>query len=706
MKHDEPLVPTAEYKPPSNKMNVHIKKLDTKMGETEYKKESLEPFLDGDFMNCPKCAAKLSPGAEFCGLCGSSSKPVTKSVPALKEEAKISKEEEVKASKLAIKATKKPSWRRVTIKLKKKLKELNTFQRGRAILKGQKTSVDTPHPLLSQREILTNINEQMGAVATPIRTGEIQIIEEPAGGLASIYDLPKEAKVPPLPAALTAIQDLSGGYGVLVSASSIQAVSKPPEVPKRSNAPPPIRAKKAGDFEEFGATETAPAPIRINTLELEIIEDPTEQRSSAYSQQVDPKALSDGIRDPAFVGPVVIHHKRQSSGSQDSGEIAISKTASKSRRFIVAALAVATGAVGMYIVMTPPSGQDNAAQFVAAATPSITVQPTTVLIVANDAKIADAATLALQGKWEQAAALAEEAQSPDLAKRYRIEAEVSQNLKDCRKARDEKKLEEAMAACHLVELVEGSRSAQMAASEIEELKKSYKSRHVPLTKKEISRGDLVNAKQEIQFLSLYLGQDNSDTIILQRLYSEQVKKLSAKDKIIALYEPSISPKKSVTSSVPQAELSPVSPTPPTATPAPGSGAKAYSVNGVLVSLGGFTNKTKDPSLTSKFQSAVSRNLSSAGKLTTSAGGKGPLTISGSIVKVETKTSGGKTSVSVGVSLQITRDSALLGAIYKEGASEFSGTITAAEEKAGQDAVIKDLADNVFSSFKASLNKFK
>jgi hypothetical protein len=668
-------------------------------------------------MNCLKCAATLLPGAEFCGLCGCSSKPVSKSIPALTPEVDLTEKKEAKVSEPIAKAIKKRRGRRFQSKRKEKLTTPKSFQRGPALVveAPKKPDHNVPIPSPSQREILTDINMRMGVIATPLRTGEIQIIEEPEGGLASIYDQHKEVKAPPLPVALVASQESFGDYGALVSESSLQVISKPPQ---KVSVPPPLHAKKASDFEDFSAPETdlpkaSPEPIRINTMELEIMEDPSEQMPSGYGEHVAPKSPSysnlkvvvESNRDPAFLGPVVIQNKPQSSSSQDSGEIAIRKTAKKSKRFMVAALAMATAAVGAYIILTPPQPQDNTAQFVAAATPSITAQPTTMVIVSNDAKISDAAALAIQGKWKEAAALAEEADNPGLATRYLIEGEVNQNLQDCRKAREEKRLEDAMAACHLVALVQGSRSAQIATPEIEELKKSYKSRHIPLTKKEISRGDLANAKQEIDLLSLYLGAENPDTIILQRLYSEQTKKLSTKDKAITETNIPSSPK-ALPPSTPKPNLTPVATIPPTAAPAPELGMKAYSVSGVLVSLGGFTNKTKDPSLTSKFQSAISRNLTSSGKLTTSAGGKGPVTISGSIVKVETKNSGGKTSVIVGVSLQITRDSAFLGAITKEASAEFSGSITTGEEKAGKDEVIKALADDVFSSFKKSINKFK
>jgi hypothetical protein len=619
--------------------------------------------------------------------------PVSKSVTALKEEAKPA--EVVVAS-----AKTRRRWKQKTVKLKKKLKELKAFRRGpqstppaapvlAALQESAARPINRPTASPSQRDILLGINEKMNAVATMIRTGELQVVEEPDGGLPSMVESKASS---------------ASDYGALVSESSLKAVSRA----DAKKAPPPPPLKKAGDFEDFSAPATdlpkvQSVPVRINTLELEIAEDPSEKLASGYAAHVAPAPSAfKGI--DSTVEPIVISSKPP----QDSGEIALRKNANKSKTFMIAALALAAGAVGAF-ALAPKS--DNATiQSVAAAAPPITVQPTLVT-VSNDEKISQAAALAVQGKWDEAAVLAEAAQSPDLAKRYRIEGEVSQNLKDCRAARDEKKLEVAMAACHLVEIVEGSQSAQIAIPEIEKLKKEYKTKHVPITKKGISRNttaSLSEAKQEIELLALYLGEDHTDVNLLEKLYQEQLKKLPGKEKMVAQNETSAlsktpTPTATNNDTKVSASLVPITPTP---TAAITSGGPIYLVNGVYLSLGGFSNRTKDSALTAKYQSAISRSLSSSGKISAPPSGKDPITLLGAVTKSETKVSGGSTVITVSVSLQVTRNKAILAFLSKDASAEFSGSISPAEEKSGKDEVIKALADGIFVDLKKSLGKFK
>lgn len=145
---------------------------------------------------------------------------------------------------------------------------------------------------------------------------------------------------------------------------------------------------------------------------------------------------------------------------------------------------------------------------------------------------------------------------------------------------------------------------------------------------------------------------------------------------------------------------------PAATPTPGGG---YLVGDVFIQLGKFTNTSKvaDPSLIKKFQSQLEVELSTSGKKASSPPkGKKTLTLDGSVQKVEAKSGGGATALTLGLSVTVTRDRSILAIVQKEATIEYDGKLSSREEVSGREELLETLIPETYKDVKKNLPKWK
>jgi hypothetical protein len=135
----------------------------------------------------------------------------------------------------------------------------------------------------------------------------------------------------------------------------------------------------------------------------------------------------------------------------------------------------------------------------------------------------------------------------------------------------------------------------------------------------------------------------------------------------------------------------------------------YMINDVYVELGKFTNTTKiiDPALLAQFQKLLDNQLSSTGKKMTSAPlGKKALTLDGSIKKIEAKSSGKSTELTLVVSIIVTREKAFLGAFEKDASLELDAKPTAADESSGREELMDVLVPATYNDLNKTISRWK
>jgi hypothetical protein len=393
----------------------------------------------------------------------------------------------------------------------------------------------------------------------------------------------------------------------------------------------------------------------------------------------------------------------------------------RSRWLLAAPLLLVAALAGAYQagLFSSAEAVNAAAKLPAPAVASAVVVPATSV---NEAKLALASELATQGKWDEAAVAAEEGGRADLARTYRTEDEAEKNLRACQSARAEERLNEALAACYLAEQSSHTLAARVAVEVGAELRKPYKAEHIPLTKKHLKRNtpkSLVEARHEIELLARYFGPEDKDAKALRRELEKLTKKLKPNEALaltgdapdaspLAAAKPDLTktPAPAKVADPKGADATPTaSPSPATETPTPAG--KVYALGGAYLKLGAFSNSAKkaDPSLGTTYQSAISRQVSK-GKLSAPPAGKIPITVSGAVTKAETKKSGSGATVSVHLSLQVTRENVLLASFSKNASSEYDSMPSSSEEKEARAELVKMLSDLLWNDLQKSLPKFK
>lgn len=143
--------------------------------------------------------------------------------------------------------------------------------------------------------------------------------------------------------------------------------------------------------------------------------------------------------------------------------------------------------------------------------------------------------------------------------------------------------------------------------------------------------------------------------------------------------------------------------------APVASSGGYVVNDVYVELGKFTNNTKitDPALLSQFQKLLDKQLSTTGKKVTSAPtGKKTLTLDGSIKKIEAKSSGKSTELTLSVSIIVTREKAFLASFEQNASIELDAKPTPSDESSGRQDLMDALVPATYSDLNKNLSRWK
>ena len=138
-------------------------------------------------------------------------------------------------------------------------------------------------------------------------------------------------------------------------------------------------------------------------------------------------------------------------------------------------------------------------------------------------------------------------------------------------------------------------------------------------------------------------------------------------------------------------------------------AGGYMVNDVYVELGKFTNNTKitDPALLSQFQKLLDKQLSSSGKKMTAAPiGKKTLTLDGSIKKIEAKSAGKVTELTLSVSIIVTREKAFLASFEQNASIELDAKPTPSDESSGREDLMDALVPATYSDLNKNLSRWK
>lgn len=146
---------------------------------------------------------------------------------------------------------------------------------------------------------------------------------------------------------------------------------------------------------------------------------------------------------------------------------------------------------------------------------------------------------------------------------------------------------------------------------------------------------------------------------------------------------------------------------PTATPVPLS-AGGYLIGDVYVELGKFSDNTKldDPAMATRFQKFLDGELAAAGKKASAPPkGKKPLTLAGTILKAESKVTGKTTSVSVNLSITVTREASIVAVVSKSGSIEYDGKISSSEEASARADVIEALTVGAYEEINKNLPKW-
>lgn len=140
-------------------------------------------------------------------------------------------------------------------------------------------------------------------------------------------------------------------------------------------------------------------------------------------------------------------------------------------------------------------------------------------------------------------------------------------------------------------------------------------------------------------------------------------------------------------------------------PAAGSSG-GYMVDEVYVQLGKFTNNTKinDPALITRFETLLDKQLASTGKkVSAPPSGKKPLTLDGSIKKLESTSKG---EITLEISVIVTREKAFLGSISQNASIDYGGKLSAAEEQSGRQELMDALVPAAYGDLKPKIKGWK
>jgi hypothetical protein len=135
----------------------------------------------------------------------------------------------------------------------------------------------------------------------------------------------------------------------------------------------------------------------------------------------------------------------------------------------------------------------------------------------------------------------------------------------------------------------------------------------------------------------------------------------------------------------------------------------YLVNDVYVELGKFTNTTKiiDPALLAQFQKLLDKQLSSTGKkLAAAPTGKKTLTLNGSIKKIEAKSSGKATELTLSVSIIVTHEKAILASFEHDASIELDAKPTPSDESSGREDLMNALVPATYSDLNKTISRWK
>jgi hypothetical protein len=150
--------------------------------------------------------------------------------------------------------------------------------------------------------------------------------------------------------------------------------------------------------------------------------------------------------------------------------------------------------------------------------------------------------------------------------------------------------------------------------------------------------------------------------------------------------------------------------PAAATPAPAGGGGGYVINDVYLEIGKFTNNTKvvDPDLLTQFQKLLAEELATKGKKVSAApAGKKTLTLDGTIKKIEAKVDKkGDTTLTVAVSVIVTREKAFLASFEQSGDIGYEGKLSASDESDGRKTLMEALVPATYSDINKNLSRWK
>lgn len=139
-----------------------------------------------------------------------------------------------------------------------------------------------------------------------------------------------------------------------------------------------------------------------------------------------------------------------------------------------------------------------------------------------------AEALAAEGKWEEAARVAEEAGEQELAARYLNQgAEAKRN--ECLAAQKKGDIDHAIEACVSLEKI-AKEKAKEISEEIRAVKKAFREAHTKAFEKAIKKPDqegLALAQKELALLARYFGESDAEVVKLQKAY-ESTKELTTR----------------------------------------------------------------------------------------------------------------------------------------------------------------------------------